>query len=204
MLRPESWAVIGAAVVGIVAAVMAFLKTPPERRFRVMRPDLEQQRVQCPPDERAVIIRADRARAFRRDLPWLLLTLPMAAFAMWWSATDGEACASLFGVGRPRLATFLVLTVVPFTIVLTMGLSLWQARAVLRGGYWPPLDTPLYQDALARGGAVARRRAWALIALALLILGVLAAGYPGLLRFFTTTQAWERMELAEARCLRAP
>ena len=41
MLRPESWAVIGAALVGIVAAVMAFLKTPPERRFRVMRPDLE-------------------------------------------------------------------------------------------------------------------------------------------------------------------
>ena len=201
-LRPESWAVIGTAVLGITAAVMAFVKTPPEQRFRVRRPDLEQQRAQCAPDEQAVIIRADWRRALRRDLPWLLVTLPMAAFALWWAATKGQDCAFLFGIGRPRLAIGLVLAFVPLCVVLTMAMALWQARAVLRGGYWPPLDTPLYRDTLARGGRTARRRAWGLVGLALLILAVLATGYPSTLRFFTSAQASERMQRAEAQCAR--
>jgi hypothetical protein len=69
MLKPESWAVIAVAAFGIVAAIFAFLRTPPEQRLRMRPPSLDERLAQAPPEARAVIIRADRRRALRRDLP---------------------------------------------------------------------------------------------------------------------------------------
>jgi hypothetical protein len=54
----STWAVIGLAVLGIVAAIAAFLRTPPERRYRVFYPyiSLEQQLKTCPESAQAVLI----------------------------------------------------------------------------------------------------------------------------------------------------
>jgi hypothetical protein len=129
-----------------------------------------------------VIIRADRRRALRRDLPWLLAMLPLAAFAIWLKATHGDACAALFGVVRARLlvGSFFILS--PLLAVAVSLLMARQAVSVLRGGYWPPLDTPQYTDTLATTGPRVRLRAIAMLALLPALLAMLAYSYAQLAR----------------------
>jgi hypothetical protein len=198
-LRPESWAVIGTAVVGITAAVMAFLKTPPEQRLRVRVPTLEERLTACPPGEGARIVRGDWRRALRRDLPWLMAMLPLLAFGVWLEATQGQACAALFGWSRPRLMLVSVATLVPLMVAVAGVHAIRQAVAVLRGGYWPPLDWAQYTDTLARAGRTARWRAISMIVAFVLLLGVMGYGY---LQFSQLTQGklWRGIEAAEADC----
>jgi hypothetical protein len=177
MLRPESWAVIATAGFGIIAAVFAFARTPREQRLRVRAPTLQERLAQSPPEAKAVIIRADRRRALLRDLPWLLAALPLAAITLWNKATHGEACAELFGIGRQRLLVGSFFYAVPVLVVVASLLTARQAVSVLRGGYWPPLDTPVYTDTLATTGPRARLRAIALLVLLAAALPLLAIGY---------------------------
>lgn len=200
MLKPESWAVIATAALGIVAAVMAFIRTPSAQRMRVMQPSLEQRLAESPPEARAVIIRADRRRAFRRDLPWLLAALPLLAFALWFEATRGDACASLFGVGRMRLVTWAFFTVPVLVVAVACLTTLRQTLAILRGGYWPPLDTPVYADTLATTGPRVRLRAIGLLVLMLAFLGMVAYGYLQSARFLDTGKIWHRVAQAELAC----
>ena len=176
-LRPESWAVLGTALVGITAAVMAFLKTPPDKRLRLRAPTLQERLAACPPEEGARIVRGDWRRALRRDLPGLLALLPVLAFGLWLEATHGQACAVLFGWSRPRLVLVALAILVPLMVAVVGVHAIRQAIAVLRGGYWPPLDWAQYTDTLARGGRVARRRAIQVIVAFVLMLGLVAYGY---------------------------
>ena len=201
-LRPESWAVIGTAVVGITAAVMAFLKTPPEKRGRLRAPTIEERLAACPPEEGARIVCGDWRRALRRDLPGLLALLPVLAFGLWLEATQGQACAELFGWSRPRLMLLSLAILVPLMVVVVGAHAIRQAIAVLRGGYWPPLDWAQYTDTLARGGRIARWRAIQVIVVFVLLLGMIAYGYT---QFAQLTQGklLPGIEAAEAAC-RAP
>jgi hypothetical protein len=202
-LRPESWAVLGTAVVGITAAVMAFLKTPPDKRLRLRPPTLEERLAACPPEEGARIVRGDWRRALRRDLPGLVALLSVLAFGLWLEATRGQPCAELFGLGRPRLLILALMVLVPVMVVVAGTHAIRQAIAVLRGGYWPPLDWAQYTDTLARGGRLARWRAIHVILAFALLLGLVAYGYVVFGRF-TQGKLWPRIEAAEAACHARP
>jgi hypothetical protein len=183
MLRPESWAVIAVALFGMIAAGFAYARTPADQRNRMPPRNLEARLAACPPEARAVIVRADRRRALRRDLPWLLLSVPMAAFAIWLQATHGNQCASLLGVTRLQLLVWSFFTVMPALLLFACVASARQALAVLRGGYWPPLDMPQYVDTLAIGGRVARLRAISLLVVIVLAVAMMAYGYVRLEQF---------------------
>lgn len=202
MLRPEAWAVLAVAVVGIAAAVIAFLGTPRDQRLRIGQPGLEARRAACPPEQRAVIIRRDWRRALRRDLPWVLASLPILAFGLWFEATQGEACASLFGLGRPRLAVLLLGTLAPLLAIAACVQCIFQVRAVRKGGYWPPLDTAQYVDTLARAGRPARLRVIGLVAALLVLLGTLAWGVTQVAGLLGRAGVWEKLAASEAACAR--
>ena len=204
MLRPESWAVVATAAAGIIAAFFAFLRTPPGQRMRVRPPSLEERLAEAPAEARAVIIRADRRRAFRRDLPWLLAAVPVAAFALWLSSTEGDACAALFGVGRMRLVVASFFVVPPLFVAMVLLQAARQAVSVLRGGYWPPLDTAVYIDTLATSGTRARLRAVGLLLASVLATAVLAYGYTWSAQFAGGGKLWERVAAKEAACATRP
>ena len=204
MLRPESWAVIATAAAGIIAALFAFLRTPPEQRMRVRLPSLEERLAATHPDSRAVIIRADRRRALRRDLPVLVACVPVAAFALWLSFTQGDACAGLFGVGRMRLLVGALFVVPPVFAALALLQGVRQSLAVFRGGHWPPLDTAVYTDTLAIAGRLARLRAIGLVVLSVAALATLAYGYAGAAQFFGGDKVRDRIAATEAACAARP
>ena len=183
MLKPESWAVIAVALFGIIAAVFAYARTPADQRNRLPPKNLEERLAASPPEARAVIVRADRRRALRRDLPLLISCVPLAAFAIWLHLTHGQECASLFGLPRLRLLVWSFFTVMPALLLFACLVSVRQAVSVLRGGYWPPLEMPQYVDTLAIGGRVARLRAISLLVMIALLLATMAYGYAGLERF---------------------
>ena len=202
-LRPESWAVIGTAVVGITAAVMAFLKTPPEKRGRLRAPTIEERLAACPPEEGARIVRGDWRRALRRDLPWLIVFLPLAALSSWLTSTEGQECATLFGVGRFRLMVVGFLGVVP---VLLMSSSLqvaYHAVLSLRTGYWPPLAWAQYRDTIARAGRAARYRAVAVLVFFALTVAMTVYAYAQFLSAFDG-KLWLRVASTEAACPATP
>ena len=201
MLRPESWAVIAVAIMGIIAAGFAFARTPREQRLRVRAPSLEERLAQAPPSAKAVIIRADRRRAFLRDLPWLLAALPLAAFAIWIKATRGDTCAELFGIGRQRLLVECFFTVVPLLVGVVCLFTIKQAVSALRGGYLPPLDMPQYTDTVATTGPRVRLRAITLIVLMAAALGMIAYGYAQLAQFAVPRKLIEQAGKSEAACV---
>ena len=203
MLKPESWAVIAVATFGIVAAVFAYLKTPPARRRRWLGPTAEERLAASPPGDRAVIIRADRRRAFRRDLPWFIALLPVAALAIWFEGTHGNPCASLFGVGRTRLALAAVMVMPPVLVAAAGAVAIVQAVRAFRGGYWPPLDTPVYTDTLAISGTKVRLRAVAVLLLFAALLALLAVGYVRSAEFLIEGKLGARLTQTEAKCLQA-
>lgn len=200
MLRPESWAVIAIACAGIIAAGFAYARTPPEQRRRVRQRSIEERLAASAPESRAVIIRADWRRALRRDLPWLLATIPLLAFAAWFEVTRGEACASLFGVSRTRIAVSTFFVAPPLMAIVAILVASWQAVAAFRGGYWPPLDRPTYADTLAVSGRAVKLRALGLLALSLLAAGLIAYGYARSAELFGTDKLWARLAATEARC----
>ena len=203
MLRPESWAVIATAAAGIALAVVAFIRTPPEQRLRVLRPDVEAQLKASPPEAQAVIIRADRQRALRRDVPILLLTLPVAALFLWIDATQGQACANLLGYNRMRIAIWLLLALPPLLVLAACFATAKQCLLVLRDGYWPPLDSPQYVDTLAVKGGAVRRRAILSLALLALVCATIGYGYVRFNSFPLTSKLLERVGAVEASCARA-
>jgi len=204
MLKPESWVVLAFALFGIVAAAFAYARTPADKRNRIGPPGIEERLAACAPADKAVVIRADWRRALRRDLPTLLLTLPCLAFTAWLRATKGDACASLFGLGRTSLVYYSFFVLVPVALLGTAVVAGLQAMRAWRGGYWPPLDTATYVDTIAISGPKVRMRAIALLALMALTVGVLAAGYAGFARFGGERFLGARMAAAQADCAARP
>jgi len=201
VLKPESWAVLATAALGIAAAIVAFLRTPREQRFRVRAPTVEQRLAAAPPQSRAVIIRADRRRAFRRDLPWLIAALPLAAFALWFEDTRSDACATLFGVGRLRLVVWALIALPPLLVVSASVQTIRQVRSILRGGHWPPLDSAVYVDTLATSGPWVRLRAIGLLVLLVAALAMIAFGYWQAAAFASDGSLWQRISAFEAACV---
>ena len=204
MLKPESWFILAVALLGMIAAVVAYLRTPADKRNRFSRPSAEELLAASAPADKAVIIRADRRRAYRRDLPQLVLLVPVAAVAMWIEVTHGNPCASLLGIGRTRLALGALFVIPPVLVLTALVVVIVPSVRALRGGYWPPLDTAVYRDTLAITGRKVRLRAFAALLLFGLLLPVLAYSYARVLGIFGPAEIRARLQQAEHRCLSHP
>ena len=194
------------ALLGIVAAVLAFAKTPAELRFRspflTRKKSLEEQLAACPADQHPVIIRGDWRRALRKDLLKLLPILPLAALALWLKLARGTDCAMLFGLTQAKVAVLFLYIGPPVLVGLVCVVMLPEATAALRTGYWPPLDRAVYVDTLARGGRHARLRALGLIASLLLLVAVCAWGFIDTVASMQRGGTWARLTAEAAACTR--
>jgi hypothetical protein len=156
------------------------------------------------PTTAPALIRANPRRAFRRDLPWLVLLLPMFALSLWFGATQGDACASLFGIGRGRLLVAYVLLLSPLVILVAGAVLGARAARSLRSGYWPPLDSILYTDREAVTGTQARWRASAVLTLLGLCFILLAYVYARAAPYLGAQAFWQGLSAPEAACVAKP
>jgi hypothetical protein len=195
--------VLALALLAAVAAMMAFLKTPPGERFPRARRSLQERLAASPADAQAVILRGDWRRALRRDAPWLVAALPLALLAFWFEATRGDACAALFGASRTRIAVLGLVYGLPVLLALTAIPTLREGIRLIRGGHWPPLDSVPYVDTLAVAGPRIRLRGWVMCAALLLAFGLLAYGYASVGQLLGGRDLDALLDTAEANC-RAP
>jgi hypothetical protein len=82
----STWIILGLAGLGIIAAIVAFFKTPSNKRYRFSTPQIpiEERLVACPKNAEAVIIRADKKRFLLRVLPFYIF-LGVLALLNYWS-----------------------------------------------------------------------------------------------------------------------
>lgn len=79
---------------------------------------------------------------------------------------------------------------IPAVVVLMMGVVAFRSWRVLRGGYWPPLETVVFHDTVAITGWRAKAHGWTgLVAMPLLMAVVIYLGHDTYRTFMTPDPA---------------
>lgn len=192
--------IIFLGVIGISAAIMAFFMTPPEKRFRYKPRTLEERRAACSPDAQAVIIKGDWRKALKREAWWLPALLPLIALAVWTKLTDGESCAMLFGFSRSSIAIFFIAFGTPLMVLAAFFTAIKNGISLIRGGYWPPLDTVPFVDTLAKKGRWVRLQGWYLCLIPFVMTALLVYSFVSFNELMGEYTFWSLIEKIEADC----
>jgi hypothetical protein len=170
----SAWIIPALAVLGVTAAVVAFVRTPRERRYRGFSPvTLEEQVKNCPESAQAVIIKGNRKHALARAAPFILVGIVLGCFAWWIGNTNHPACVRLLGVNAVYLSLLIVCYGLPVIFLAMSILLLGTGIKTLKTGYFPPLDAVVFMDTIAQKGTVSRIRGIVLVMLpAFALLGV--------------------------------
>ena len=206
----STWMVIGFSILGISAAIIAFLKTPKEKRgikaaFR-LNYSAEERLKACPAKTEAVIIKSNKKLALIKAAP-LLLFMFLMSFAWWLTSIDRNGCARFFGVNTVQLSFLLLCYAVP--IVMFIG-SLYMFKSgikTLTTGYFPPLDSAVFSDTIAKKGSLSLIRGLALIAIPVVASFCLYFGngaYQALNKNLSFTEAAKRLETKCASIIQLP
>lgn len=168
--------VIGFSLLGISAAILAFLKTPKEKRgikaaFR-LNYSAEERLKECPAKAEAVIIKGGRWRYITNFAPAFIFLLFMFCINFLASAVQEKECIRLFGKNMALLhLQFLLLQICYVIPVGFFILSLFTCRMgikTIRTGYFPPLDSVVPIDTIAKKGFVSLLRGYLLTVLPIL------------------------------------
>jgi hypothetical protein len=192
------WIIVALAVLGTGAAILAFLKTPRERRYRGI--SLEERMQRYPPSAQAVIIKADRRRALRKTLPYVVCGLPPGLFVLWIGHTPHAGCETLLGVNAAYIAMLLLCYGLPVGLFLVSLSGARMGMRTLRTGYFPPLDAAVFAPTIATKGALARSRGAALIVLPFVMLYIISLGNDAYAAFAGGKSATQMIERLNAKC----
>jgi hypothetical protein len=170
----SAWIIPALAALGVTAAVVAFVRTPRERRYRGFSPGtLEEQVKNCPESPQAVIIRGNKKQALARTAPFILVGIVLGCFSWWIGNTDNPGCVRLLGVNVAYLSLLTVCYGLPVIFLAMSMLFLGVGIKALKTGYFPPLDAVVFRDTMAKKGTVSRIRGIVIVVLpALASMGV--------------------------------
>lgn len=180
----SNWIVIGFSIMGISAAVIAFLKTPKEKRgikaaFR-LNSSAEERLKECPAKAEAVIIKGGRWRYITNFAPAFIFLLFMFCINFLASIVEAKECIRLFGKNMALLhLQFLMLQICYVIPVGFFILSLFTCRMgikTIRTGYFPPLDSVVPIDTIAKKGFVSLSRGYLLAVLPILTASLVYLG----------------------------
>jgi hypothetical protein len=152
----SSWIVISFSILGISAAIIAFLKTPKEKRgikaaFR-LNYSAEERFKACPAKAEAVIIKSNKKLALIKAFPYLIVPPIFTAFALWMKSVAANGCARLFDINIVQLSLILLCYVLPIEIFIGSLIMLKIGIKTLKTGYFPPLDTVVFFDTVSTKG----------------------------------------------------
>ncbi len=163
----STWAIIGFTVLGIAAAITAFLRTPPERRYCVFSPyiSLEEQLKACPKSAEAILIKANKKRALIKSAPYIVIGVLLAGFSLWYKNTGHPECARLLDINAAYISLLLICYALPVGFLVVSLYLFGIGIKIIRTGYFPPLDAAVFRDTIAKKGLVSTTRGVVLLVL---------------------------------------
>jgi hypothetical protein len=192
------WIIVALAVLAVGGAIVEFLRTPREQRYRGR--SLDEQLQRCPPSAEAVIIKADGRRALRKAATYIICIVPPALFMLWLKYTPHPECAQFLGVNGAYLAMLLVCYGLPVGFFLASVSLVGTGIRTLRTGYFPPLDSALFASAIARKGPLSRLRGAMLVAMPAVALYILVLGHDAYTEFSGGKSARQVIERLRSKC----
>ena len=170
----SAWIIPALAVLGVTAAVVAFVRTPRERRYRGFSPGtLEERLKDCPESAQAVIIKGNKKQALARAAPFILVGIVLGCFSWWIGNTNNPECVRLLGANAAYLSLLIVCYGLPVMFLAMSILFLGAGIKTIKTGYFPPLDAVVFRDTIAKKGTISRIRGIVLVMLpAFALLGV--------------------------------
>jgi len=137
------------ACLGIGAALIAFFRTPRERRFTVSS-SLEEQLEIIPEKAQAVIIRGNKRAALLRSTPAIIAFGISLIFVIIIKNESPTECSRVFWVNLSYASLLIMLYVVPAGMLLFSIAPIGTSIKTLKTGYYPPLDSIMFNDAIAK------------------------------------------------------
>ena len=198
----NTWVIIGFAVLGIVAAFVAFLRTPAERRYRVFYPyiSLEQQLKSCPASAQAVLIKGNRKRAFIKFAPYIFIGAMLVGFSLWSKFTGKPECVGLLDINAAYISLLLVCYVLPVGFLMVSLLLFGTGMKTMKTGYFPPLDSVLFRDVIAKKGIASTTRGVVLLVLPIFTSFIVYLGNDAYTQIAGGMSLYEITEKLEAKC----
>lgn len=162
----STWLILSLAAMGVTAAIVAFLKTPRERRFRVNLPaPLEEHLKTLPQSSRAVIIKGDRRRALLKSAPYIFVGVALVGYSLWLKDTSHPECVRLLGVNASYISVLLVCYGLPLGFLLVSFAYIGKGVKTVKTGRFPPLDAVVFNDTISKKGIASMFRGILLLAL---------------------------------------
>jgi hypothetical protein len=135
--------IFGLAGLSIIACIVAFIKTPPNQRYRFTAPQIpiEERLAACPKNAEAVIIKADKRRFLFRFVPALIVALLYGFLNMWAKQFAQPQCVKLFALSLGYISTIMMFYLVPLGLFAISIDSIRRGIKILKTGYYPLLDS---------------------------------------------------------------
>ncbi len=145
------WLGVGFGLAGIIA----WFRLPKEKRSLVGHsPSLEQRLKDYPQKAQAVIVRGDRKTSLLKALPWIILMVLFSAYSFWFQQLEQPQCVEILGQNAIKIQLFMVCYGLPLAVLAWSLLFARTGIKTLKTGYFPPLDSKLFSDAIAVQGTV--------------------------------------------------
>jgi hypothetical protein len=196
-----TWTVIGLAFLGIAAALTAFLRTPRERRYRGVPPvSLDEQMKRYPVSAEAVIIKGNKIRAIVKSAPYIFIGIVLVGFALWNKNTSNPECVRLLGLNTTYIWLLLFCYGLPIGLLVVSLLFVRTGMKTTRTGYFPPLDSVVFRDTIAKKGLVSTTRGVMLLVSPIFAVFLVYLGNDAYTQVAGRKNMHEIVEKIEAKC----
>ncbi|CAG7856675.1 hypothetical protein MCAMS1_01249 [biofilm metagenome] len=142
------------AVLSIITCIVAFLKTPPNQRYRftTLQIPIEERLAACPKSAEAVIIRADKKYVLFWQIFTIIVILAIACFHYWSEQFEYPQCLHIFGYRHIYVLFIFVIFIMPLGLFFLSINFIQTGIKIFKTGYFPPLDTKVITDKIAKKG----------------------------------------------------
>lgn len=193
--------IVALAVMGVAAAIAAFLRTPKERRYRIVqRPSIEERLKDCPESMQAVIIKGNRRRWLLKSAPYIFIGAVLVGFTLWSKNTTNVQCVSLFGLNAAYIWLLFFSYGMPIGYLVISLAYFGMGLKIIKTGYFPPLDSVVLRDSIAKKGAISTLRGVGLLVLPVFTLFVVYLGNNAYTAFTEGKSMHEIVQKLEAKC----
>ena len=197
----NTWAVIALAALGVAAAIAAFFGTPRERRYRgVPRASLDAQLKNFPESAQALIIKGNKRRALIKSAPYIFIGVVLVGFSLWSKNTSNPECVRLLGLNAAYISLLLICYGLPIGLLVVSFLSLGTGIKTVKTGYFPPLDSVVFRDTIAKKGKISTLRGVGLLVLPVYSLFTVYLGNNAYTEVTGGKNMHEIIEMLEAKC----